>query len=265
LVWSDEFDGAEIALSRWQHEVNCWGGGNGEDQCYVADAKNSFVRDGGLHIVALADRPSGAVGGPGDDPAVVTKGHSSARLRTLGQGDWRYGRVEVRARLPFGQGIWPAIWMLPTDGLYGGWAQSGEIDIMEAVNLDIGGDATNRVHGTLHYGGEWPHNVHSGEHYDPPTDVNDLMHTYAIEWEEGEIRWFVDEVHFATQTDWRSDGGEYPAPFDQRFHLILNLAVGGAWPGPPNETTTFPQELVVDYVRVYECAADPETGRGCGG
>jgi beta-glucanase (GH16 family) len=258
-VWADEFDGAAIDSSKWEHEVNCWGGGNGEEQCYVEDAKNSFVEAGFLHIVAIDDEPSGRVSDT--DPNIVTQPHSSARLRTLGRGDWKYGRVEARAKLPFGQGMWPAFWMLPTDRVYGGWAASGEIDVMEAVNLRPG---ANEVHGTLHYGGAWPANVHTGTSYQPTNNVWEEFHLYAIEWEEGEIRWFVDDKHYATQTEWRSDNGTYPAPFNEEFHIILNVAVGGAWPGPPNSSTTFPQEMVVDYVRVYACSLDAVTGHGCG-
>jgi beta-glucanase (GH16 family) len=259
-VWADEFDGTSIDSSKWGHEVDCWGGGNGEDQCYVTAAKNSFVRDGFLHIVALKDRPSGATSPT--DPTVVTKGHSSARLRTLGKGDWKYGRIEARMKLPFGKGLWPAFWMLPTDRVYGGWAASGEIDVMEAINLKSG---PNEVHGTLHYGGAWPANVHTGTNYRPPSNVWENFYTYAVEWEEGEFRWFVDQKHYATQTKWRTTAAAaFPAPFDQKFHIILNVAVGGQWPGPPDGTTTFPQELVVDYVRVYACSTDRATGKGCG-
>jgi len=263
-VWADEFDGDGIDEARWQHAVDCWGGGNNEDQCYVDEDDNTFVADGRLHLVALKDSPTGAVGGPDGDGNIVGKGHSSGKLTTQGMGDMLYGRIEVRARLPFGQGIWPAIWMMPTDSEYGGWARSGEIDIMEAINLKAAGAEPNRVHGTLHYGDGWPNNVHSGEHHDPPGDVTTEFHTYAVEWERGEIRWYVDDVHFATQNTWYSAGNAYPAPFDKRFYLILNLAVGGEWPGWPDDTTTFPQELVLEYVRVYRCAADPTDGIGCG-
>lgn len=264
MVWNDEFDGSAIDMSKWSHEVNCWGGGNNEDQCYVPDEKNSYVENGYLNIVALKDSPSGAINDPGGDTSVVTKGHSSARLRTKNKGDFKYGRIEARAKLPYGQGLWPAFWMLPTDETYGGWARSGEIDIMEAVNLRTGGETDNRVYGTLHYGGSWPNNTHTGSPYDPADDVTENFHTYAVEWEEGEIRWFVDDHLYATQTDWYSDGGAYPAPFDQRFHILLNVAVGGQWPGPPNGDTVFPQRMVVDYVRVYTCDTDPSTGHGCG-
>jgi beta-glucanase (GH16 family) len=261
LVWSEEFSGEQIDRARWNLEENCWGGGNNEQECYVADAKNAFLADGFLHVVALDDSPTGVVGGPNDDRTLIRKPYSSARLNTMGLEAWKYGRIEVSAQLPSGQGLWPALWMLPTDYVYGTWARSGEIDIMEAVNL---GPGNNVVFGTLHYGGAWPDNVNSGAHTEPSTNAWERFHRYAIEWEEGELRWFVDDVQYATQQVWYSDGHPYPAPFDQRFHLVLNLAVGGTWPGPVGPQTTFPQTLLVDYVRVYQCSADPVRGRGCG-
>jgi beta-glucanase (GH16 family) len=261
LVWSDEFSGEQIDPSRWNHEVNCWGGGNNEQECYVADTKNSFVSDGLLHITAIADSPTGMVGGPSNDPTLIGKPYSSARLNTQELGDWKYGRIEVRAQLPSGQGLWPAIWMLPTDSVYGAWAQSGEIDIMEAINLAPG---NNIVYGTLHYGDEWPNNVSSGTHYTPEGNAWEAFHVYALEWEEGEIRWFVDDVQYAAQRRWYSNGYPYPAPFDQRFYLVINLSVGGDWPGAVDARTTFPKTMLVDFVRVYQCVSDLERGKGCG-
>ncbi|MDZ7925103.1 MAG: family 16 glycosylhydrolase [Marinagarivorans sp.] len=192
-------------------------------------------------------------------------------MRTKKKADWTYGRFEIRAKLPAGQGTWPAIWMLPSDDVYGGWANSGEIDIMEAVNLKAGGE--RQVHGTLHYGATWPNNVYSGSPYSLPNGVNpaDDFHVYVIEWEQGEIRWYADGDHYATQTS----SGWYTvsalnnpfAPFDQRFHMILNFAVGGNWPEGANnkgiDASVFPQEMLVDYVRVYQCTANPITGKGC--
>jgi beta-glucanase (GH16 family) len=257
-VWSDEFDGNAIDSTKWSHEVNCDGGGNNELQCYTADAANSYVEDGKLHIAALHHG--------GDD-------YTSARLRTLNKGDWKYGRIEVKAKMPQGQGLWPAIWMLPSDWIYGGWPLSGEIDIFEAVNPN--GTGGNTMYGTLHYGRYWPNNNHSGAPYTPAANIWDEFHTYAIEWEEGEIRWYVNDTHYATQTQdgWFTyyyDGQEVgfqfggdAAPFDQAFHLLLNVAVGGNWPGNPDVSTPFPQQMVVDYVRVYECSADTATGVGC--
>jgi len=241
LVWADEFNGQQIDTNKWEHEVNGWGGGNNELQYYTARQHNSHVANGVLTITARQETYTGSDG---------TRHYTSARLRTENKGDWRYGRVEVSARMPEGQGLWPAIWMLPTDDAYGGWAASGEIDIMEAVNLNRGGG--NDVHGTLHYGGQWPNNTYTGEAYTPPNSVVDHFHEYAIEWEPGEIRWYVDGVHYQTQNDWWTANGAYPAPFDQRFHLILNVAVGGDWPGNPDGSTVFPQTMQVDYVRVYQ-------------
>ncbi|WP_347330722.1 glycoside hydrolase family 16 protein [Marinimicrobium locisalis] len=279
MVWNDEFEGESIDADKWSYERNCAGGGNNELQCYTDRADNSYVEDGMLHIVAKQETFSG----PGvfdDDPAYdpddtsVTRNYTSARLRSKNKGDWTYGRIEVRAKMPQGQGLWPAIWMLPTDFSYGGWAASGEIDIFEAVNSNTEG-AGNDIHGTLHYGGAWPNNVYSGTSYSPEALIWENFHTYALEWEEGEMRWYVNDVHFATQTSdgWYNvywDGeeagfkvGEGAAPFNERFHLLLNVAVGGEWPGAPNEQTSFPQEMIVDYVRVYQCGNDPQTGQGC--
>lgn len=252
MIWADEFEEAEISSGNWSHEVNCWGGGNNEEQCYVDDSKNSFIDDGMLHIVALADNPPA--------PEGESMPYSSARLVSRNKADFKYGRFEARIQLPVGQGLWPAFWMLPSDDEYGGWAASGEIDIMEAVNLS---PSANSVHGTLHYGGSWPMNTHTGQAYHPPEYAGSTFYKYAIEWEEGAIHWFVDDVHYQTQTEWHTDNGSFPAPFDQKFFLILNVAVGGNWPGTPNGATSFPQEMLVDYVRVYECSLDTVTGHGC--
>jgi beta-glucanase (GH16 family) len=173
-------------------------------------------------------------------------------MRTLNNGDWLYGRLDIRAKLPFGRGIWPAIWMLPTNNIYGGWAASGEIDIVELL-----GQEPNVIYGTIHYGGSWPKNVHSGDSYKlSEGNFSDEFHIFSLQWEPGEIRWYVDGEHYQTQTKWTTENGVFPAPFDQSFHLILNVAVGGNWPGAPDETTTFPQRMMVDYVRVYEVVTD---------
>ena len=239
LVWNDEFDGSKIDLTKWEHEVNAQGGGNNELQYYTDRPQNSWVDDGTLIIQALKEHYTGSEG---------TRDYTSARLRTKNKGDWKYGRFEIKAKLPFGQGLWPAIWMLPTYWLYGGWAASGEIDIMECV-----GHEPNKVHGTLHYGGEWPDNVHTGKSYTLRNDnFSDDFHIFTIEWEATAFRWYVDNVLYQTQTYWHSDKVDFPAPFDQYFHMLLNVAVGGNFPGDPDNTTTFPQRMVVDYVRVFE-------------
>jgi beta-glucanase (GH16 family) len=274
MVWQDEFNGTEIDTTKWGWETNCWGGGNNELQCYTDRAENSFLRDGKLVIKAQPEEFTGPANvlpldHDGSDVPQATLPYTSARLRTIQKGDWKYGRIEVRAKIPGGQGIWPAIWMLPTDWVYGGWAASGEIDIMEAVNL--GTEETMKTHGTLHYGREWPENTSSGTDFEfIDSDPTEEFHTYAIEWAAGEIRWYVDEVHFATQREsgWYAqakdeDGELYTvggaAPFDQRFHLLLNVAVGGGWPGNPDANTEFPVEMEVDFVRVFECPTSKET------
>ncbi|MCV2884549.1 family 16 glycosylhydrolase [Aestuariibacter sp. AA17] len=288
LVWQDEFNGENIDLTKWSFEENCWGGGNNEQQCYTARDKNAYLENGLLNIVAHRETYTGPAAPDGSGTAVATLPYTSARLRSMHKGDWQYGRFEIRAKMPYGQGTWPAIWMLPTDYVYGGWAASGEIDIVEAVNLKTASDAPdtdnitpeNRVYGTLHYGRAWPENVHSGLHYRLPNNENpaDGFHVYALEWEKDEIRWYVNGVHYATQRSeqWYSQfqdangvwqTGSEDAPYNQRFHMLLNLAVGGAWAGNVNETgideSVFPQALQIDYVRVYRCSINSENGQGC--
>ena len=238
LVWTDTFNGTSLDTSKWSYQVgtgcpNLCGWGNNELQYYRPE--NVTVSGGRLRITAKQENYGGMP-------------YTSGRIRTAGLADWAYGRFEVRAKLPKGQGLWPAIWMLPTDWVYGGWAASGEIDIMELV-----GHEPNRVHGTLHYGEPYPNNTSSGASYALPSgDFSDAFHTFAIEWEPTEIRWYVDDLHYATQNSWWSSGGPYPAPFDRPFHLLLNVAVGGNWPGNPNGSTQFPQVMEVDWVRVYQ-------------
>lgn len=239
LVWSDEFKGDKLNYSKWGVEVNAFGGGNNEMQLYTGRTENVRVENGHLIIEARKDRPN--VQG-------TIREYSSGRIRTKHRGDWKYGRIEVRAKLPKGQGVWPAIWMLPTKEKYGTWAASGEIDIMELV-----GQEPNKVLGTLHYGDVWPKNKHSGSSFTlPKGDFSEGFHTFGLEWEEGEIRWLIDDKLYQTQTQWSSKSAKFPAPFDQPFHLILNIAVGGNLAGAPNAKTQFPQQMQVDYVRVYQ-------------
>ena len=239
LVWADEFDGGELDFTKWDVEENAHGGGNNELQFYVDRREN--VRVEGGHLLIEARREKFGLGG-------VERDFTSGRVRTKRRAAWKYGRFEFRAKLPAGRGIWPAIWLLPEKEGYGGWAASGEIDIMELV-----GHEPDTVHGTLHYGGGWPNNTHTGAPFKLRRGTfADDFHVFALEWEEGEIRWYVDGKLYQTQKKWSTTGGEFPAPFDQPFFLVVNLAVGGNWPGPPDESTVFPQRLVLDYVRVFE-------------
>lgn len=236
LIWQDEFNGSELDRSKWEFEVNADGGGNNELQYYITN--NVRVSGGFLTIEAKRERY-----GKGR----TVRQFTSSRIRTKGKGDWLYGRLDVRAKLPEGRGMWPAIWMLPTDERYGGWPHSGEIDIMELL-----GHRPKEVHGTLHYSDRKGDHAYTGTNHvlKAGTFAQDF-HLFRLEWEPQEIRWYVDDELYETQNRWSSRTNRFPAPFDQRFHLIFNLAVGGNWPGNPDKTTLFPQSMVVDYVRVY--------------
>ncbi len=240
LVWSDEFDAVQLDPESWffeegdgsQYGIPGWG--NNELQWYLPNSAQ--LESGNLVITARNEASNG-------------KDYTSARINTRDRFAMRYGRIEARIRLPAGQGIWPAFWMLPQDNVYGGWAASGEIDIMEAVNLGVAGN--NTIHGTIHYGGAWPANVYSGDGYLVATDAAAGFHVYAIEWDPTEIRWYVDDTLYAMQNAWSTTGAAFPAPFDQHFYILLNVAVGGNWPGAPDATTVFPVTMEIDYVRVY--------------
>ncbi len=260
LVWSDEFDGAEVDESKWTITSGdgcpeLCGFGNNELQVYTRT--NHTVADGLLTITARQEADGG---------------YTSTKMDSRNKGDWTYGRFEIRAKLPETQGLWPAIWMLFTDDTYGGWAASGEIDIMEYT-----GDRPDEVFGTIHYGGPAPRNEYTPRVREPlklfSGSYADDFYVFTVEWDPAvpdnpdtaevdefvptTIRWYVNNVLYQTKTeaDWFSTGapaGNTAAPFDHDFFLLLNVAVGGNLPGPPDETTVFPQTMQVDYVRVYQ-------------
>ena len=247
LAWADEFDGTSVDTTKWQFMIGDGsaygipGWGNNELQYYRTN--NATVANGELTITAKQESFGG-------------KNYTSSRLRTLGTGDWTYGRFEMRAKLPSGQGLWPAFWMLPSALNYGGWAASGEIDIMESKGQNPG-----KIYNTLHYGGTWPANTASGSGTFLPAGTAGNYHEYAVEWQRGEFRWYVDDQLVSTQNNWYSTAAPFPAPFDIDFHLLLNLAVGGTFAGDPNGSTVFPAKYVIDYVRVYELPVDPPLAR----
>jgi beta-glucanase (GH16 family) len=238
LVWADEFDqpnGSAPDSTKWNHQQGGSGWGNGELQHYTDTTENSFVQDGMLIIQANKEYMLG-------------RDYTSARLTTQFKGDWTYGRYEIRAKLPNAQGIWPAFWLLPSRGVYGSGTAGGEIDIMEMI-----GSEPNRVYGTLHFGNP-PEHASNSHVLQDGANYSDDFHVFALEWGPDEICWYVDGNLFHSATDWftSAKNAAYPAPFDQNFYLIVNVAVGGTWPGRPDETSIFPQRMYVDYVRVYQ-------------
>ena len=242
-VWHDEFEYTGLPdPARWNFEQGGHGWGNHELQHYTDSIRNARVGGGVLAITARRQQTG-------------KRDYSSARLTSKDKGDFRYGRFEVRARLPEGRGTWPAIWMLPTDQVYGGWPASGEIDIMEHVGYDPG-----RIHVTMHTGA---YNHRIGTQKTATYMVGDAttqFHRYRVDWTPATIRGYIDDV---PMYEFVNEGtGPAAWPFDQRFHFLLNIAVGGDWGGKEGvDDTSFPATLQLDYVRVYRLV-DPATGRG---
>ncbi len=266
LRWADEFDGDGLDPAKWHcdegngfrdPQSGAWvpGWGNEELQYYTSHADNVSVRDSVLHIRALRQSREGCA-------------YTSARLRSRGPDGaalfaQRYGRFEFRARVPHGKGLWPALWLLPLEEHYGRWAASGEIDVMEVC-----GDAGHEVLGSMHYGSSFPHRELSTHRLPMAPGALADWHSYAVQWEPGRIHWEFDGQVWATQDFWWSSScldagagrlpvGEHelnpwPAPFDRPFYIVMNVAVGGNFPGRPDDSTPLPAELQVDYVRVYE-------------
>lgn len=232
-AWRDEFDRAGAPdPAKWGYDTGGDGWGNHELEYYTDRLDNASVRDGVLTITARKQATQGMR-------------YSSARMVSKGKGDFLYGRFEVRAKLPAGRGTWPAIWMLPTDWAYGGWPDSGEIDIMEHVGFDQG-----RVHVTMHTKA-YNHRINTQKTATRVIDgVSTAFHLYRIDWTPDAIRGYIDD---ALVLDFSNAGtGPNAWPFDRRFHFIMNVAVGGDWGGKQGvDDTIFPARMQVDYVRVY--------------
>jgi beta-glucanase (GH16 family) len=246
LVWSDEFDGpAGVApnSSRWGYDIGGGGWGNNELETYTNRTQNaSLDGDGNLNIKVIKETFAGA--------DRISRNYTSARLLTKGKFEQRYGRFEARIRLPFGQGIWPAFWMLGNDIDSAGWPRCGEIDIMESI-----GREPSINHGSLHGQGYSGGNSLTGIYTLPNNQrFSDDFHVFAIEWEPNTIRFYVDGNLYVTKTSTDVPAGSR-WPFDHPFFIILNVAVGGNFPGNPDNSTTYPQVMKVDYVRVYADAA----------
>ena len=242
LVWFDDFNGSKLDTKSWNYEFHEPGWVNNELQSYDDSAENTYVKDGYLVI-----QPIKKVSDDG------TVSYTSGRVNTQGKHAFTYGRFEARLKVPSGQGYLPAFWMMPDDeSFYGQWPKCGEIDIMEVL-----GHQTDTLYGTLHFGE--PHSQDQGTYTLSSGNFSDEFHVFALEWDPGEIRLYCDGIKYKTINDWytkRPGFGEvtYPAPFDQPFYMIFNVAVGGNWPGYPDATTPFDEraQMVVDYVKVYQ-------------
>ena len=237
VVWSDEFNGAEGTLpdaTKWTYDLGGGGWGNNELETYTMNTANVQQKGGNLVITAIQS-------------GTTFPTYTSARIRTQGLYDVEYGRVEARIKIPYGQGLWPAFWMLGSNITTVSWPTCGEIDIMENI-----GKEPSTVHGTIHGPGySGANGIGSPDTLPNNQKFSDDFHVYAIEWEPNVIRFYVDNTLYATRTPADLPQGTQWV-YSHNFFIILNVAVGGGWPGNPDSTTVFPQQMLVDYVRVYE-------------
>lgn len=237
LLWSDEFDGTTLDESIWNRELREPGWTNNELQEYTDSSDNIFVRDGKLVLKAIKTEKDGK------------DYYTSGKVNSQNKKPFTYGKVVVSAKAPTGKGLWPAAWMMPDDeSFYGQWPKCGEIDIMEVLGHDL-----STAYCTIHYG-----EPHAEQQNTITGNFGEGFHEYSVEWEPGEIRWYVDNNEVLVVNDWFTavegeDEKPYPAPFNQPFFVQLNLAVGGNWPGDPDASTDFDKaEFEIDYVRVYQ-------------
>lgn len=233
LVWSDEFNEKTVNNAVWTFESGTGGNGWGNNELEYYTGRPVNVKTEGGNLVITARKED-----------YENRHYTSARIKTKNHGDWLYGKFVARMKLPKGEGMWPAFWLMPTESAYGGWPHSGEIDIMEMIGAE-----PSTVYGTAHYGTQ-THHQHGCHTSIGQGTLSDGFHTYSVEWSPDNIRWFFDGKQYC-QVSKSSIAPEH-WPFDQNFYIILNLAVGGNWPGNPDSSTVFPQKLIVDYVRVYQ-------------
>ncbi len=234
LIWADEFNGTTLDGSSWNVEVNNYGGWNNELQYYTDRPENVRVESGNLVIEGRSEN-------------YLNRNYTSARLNSNGKRSWQYGKIEARMKLPYGNGMWPAFWMM---GNTGSWPANGEIDIMEMVGGNGCNDcADNLTYGNHHWQGT--NGLQSAGTVSPalvPGIYHDAFHVFSIEWDAVQINWFIDGLQFYSSNITATSKSE----FHQPFYILLNLAIGGNWPGSPDASTVFPQQLLVDYVRVYQ-------------
>lgn len=231
LVWQDDFTSSSLNLSDWTYEIGTGSNGWGNNELQYYTNQNTFTQDGHLVIAAKAQSLNGS-------------NYTSSRIVTQNKQDFQYGRVDIRAALPEGQGIWPALWMLGSNFRSVGWPASGEIDIMEMIG---GNGRENTVHGTVHWQNDGQHAMYGGSRTLASGTYNDSFHVFSIEWTASSITWYVDNVQYHVIDITPAQLSE----FRNSFFFIFNVAVGGNWPGAPNSSTSFPQYLIVDYVRVF--------------
>jgi beta-glucanase (GH16 family) len=272
MVWNDEFDGPNVDTTKWDYEINCWGGGNNEQQCYIHSDSTLSIQNGTLvfHPVYWPGGYTGSLDGCTDNTeysCTRVMPVTSARIRTLRARSWKYAKFEFRAKLPIGNFLWPAIWLLPSKNIYGSWASSGEIDIVEFRGQP---SDYNLLEQTIHYGAQWPFNVYIGTGKKAyPVNFTDDFHIFTFEWTSEQMKWYVDDIQgfevslnqsFALKPPANNPYTRNYQPFDQEFHIILNLAVAGYFfPNniygtfsPVNDTKTWASNFQIDYVRVYQ-------------
>jgi beta-glucanase (GH16 family) len=252
LTWTDEFHGPNGSApdsSKWVIETGGNGWGNRELEYYTARPANVYQQDGNLVIKALREKYTG--------PDGITRDYTSARLKTLGEFSQEYGRFEARMKIPRGQSMWPAFWMMGDDIDKVGWPACGEIDVMENI-----GKEPAIVHGSIHGPGFDDGDLEANFSLPAGQALADDFHLYAVEWEPDAIRFYLDDHLYVTRTHADMRPG-WKWSFDHPFFLLLNVAVGGDWPGSPDASTVFPQTMLVDYVRVYRRpgASDASTAK----
>ncbi len=230
LVWEDDFNEPTLNLTKWSYDYGeNWF--HNELQAYTNESRNVYLKDGFLYLQAIKEKYG-------------QKNYSSGRIFTRYTASWMYGRFEARMKMPTGQGMWPAFWMLP---VWLDWPKYGEIDVMEYL-----GHQPYTQYGTCHYANDYFKFNSKGGIFTSPTMLNSTFNLYAVEWAEDEVKFYVnDKMFFAFNKNQRKAGELWPFK-GIPYYMILNLAVGGGWPGPPDNTTVFPQQFVIDYVRVYE-------------
>lgn len=232
LVWDDEFNGTTLS-SDWTFDIGTGSGGWGNNELQYYTNQNHSVNNGYLEIIAK-------------DEMINSQQYTSTRLKTQGIKSWKYGRIDIRAALPYGQGIWPAFWMLGDNITTVGWPSCGEIDIMEMIGGAGANDRT--VHGTVHWNENGSHAQFGNSKTLSSGRFADEFHVFSIVWNQNSITWYLDNVQYNTVDISPAN----MSAFKEKFFLIFNMAVGGNWPGNPDASTIFPQKMYVDYVRVFQ-------------